>query len=357
MNTIEYLQDWAVPHYFRTRYDLANSGLPWQSTALPREFDTERWTKASAHETNLALRQRIAEHCGAEVPNVFVTLGATNGIFLLALALGRSGPVLVESPVYEPLWRSFEAFGAERRTLRRARVDHYSFRTTLEEAHRLSRGCSCVVVTNPHNPSGQYDSREVIQSLAEAVAPAWLIVDEVYVPFIPGGRSAWGCADNVCTVSSLTKAYGFGFARCGWITAPTALAEQIERAQFYTPGLFPSSVSAVALTAFEDLDAHYRAVSAHVAGRAVRIEEAFTASSRLGWLPPAGELIIGSVELVGVEDDRRFALAFMDAHDCALAPGSFFGEPGTLRLGFGALPERFEPALPWLLEFAEHYRE
>ncbi|OIP32916.1 MAG: hypothetical protein AUK47_19935 [Deltaproteobacteria bacterium CG2_30_63_29] len=357
MNKIAYLQDWAVRYFHQTKFDLATSGLPWQGTALPARFDAARWLRASAHETNLALRERLAEHCGAELACVFPTLGATNGIFLLALALGRSGPVLVESPAYEPLWRSFEAFGAELRSFRRIRQERYSLGASLEQAHRLSRGCACVVVTNPHNPSGQYDSPGVIRALAEAVAPAWLVVDEVYTPFIPGAVSAWGVAQNVCIVSSLTKAYGFDFARCGWVAAPPLLAEQLERAQYYTPGLFPSAVSAVALTALEDLGAHYRVVSAHVAGRADRVDQALAESSRLAWLRPAGELIIASVELLGVEDDQRFARVFMAAHDCALAPGSFFGEPGTIRLGFGALPEQFDPALPLLLDFAEHYRE
>lgn len=49
-------------------------------------------------------------------------------------------PVVIESPVYEPLWRNFDALGIEIRCLTRKREDKYSLKPLLDKAAELANG-------------------------------------------------------------------------------------------------------------------------------------------------------------------------------------------------------------------------
>ena len=60
------------------------------------------------------LLEIVAERYGVGPEQVLATSGCTGANFLAAAALvDRGDRVLVEEPVYEPLWRNFETIGAE----------------------------------------------------------------------------------------------------------------------------------------------------------------------------------------------------------------------------------------------------
>lgn len=359
MRPITYLQDWALRHFFDPElFDLATSGVPFENRVVQPGFDAARFASEPASTTVERACALAGALYGEPAERVLPVLGASGGIVLTALALcdeARAGGVVVESPVYEPLWRTFEAMGASVRFVER-RAEHGSRLeaelTTLREA---ARGAACVVISNPHNPSGVFESRQAIARVAESVAPAWLLVDEVYLPFVRGAETAWGVAPNVAVVSSLTKAWGLGHLRFGWLLAPEPLRSALCAAKFYTPGLFPAPSAAAAIDALERLEPLYAAATAHLAGRKARVAALLADHPVLEWTPPAGDLVISTVRLRGIDDDLAFAERCIAECKVALAPGSFFRAPGTLRLGTGAVPERFDEGLARLIAFAERY--
>ena len=57
-----------------------------------------------------------------------------------------------------------------------------------------------------------------------------------------------------------------------------------------------------------------------------------------------------SLDSPEVSTEEHFARELMETQELVMAPGSFFQlPPGHFRLGFGALPEVFEPSFERLL--------
>src|SRR6185369_16575031 len=80
-----------------------------------------------------------------------------------------------------------------------------------------------------------------------AARSAYLIVDEVYAPFDGLAHdgvfqgSARKLASNVVTVGSLTKCYGLGMYRIGWVLGPEEVIDGTTGAAVATVGHAPLS--------------------------------------------------------------------------------------------------------------------
>ncbi|MCR4317156.1 MAG: pyridoxal phosphate-dependent aminotransferase [Planctomycetes bacterium] len=353
LNRIEYLSDWAVKFYHGPKFDLANSGVPMDFTALPGPADNPL-LRENGYKILADAQKKVGELYEADAEQVTLCAGGSGAIFLSALTLGGSREVaVVESPVYEPLWRGFESCGTEVRFLRREWDDDYSLAPKIDEARKLAKGASAVMITNPNNPSGAWDTRETIARLAEAVHPATLVVNEAYLPFVRGAKSVFGTSDNVAIISTLTKAYGLSFLRFGWIAAPSRIAKNFADASIYTLGLYPPATAAAAIPFLDDLDSLYEKAAGHARGRPDALDEKFRApGSRIRWHRPAGEGIVGLIKIEGIEDDKQFAIDLKNETGTVLAPGSFFREPGTMRIGLGARGELYSGGIAALIDFA-----
>ena len=358
MQPITYLTEWAYPYYESARFDLASSGVPDSFMAVPNVVRQTAWSDANGIEAIEEARSRVAGHYGVSPQSVTLTFGGSQGLFMTAFVLAQRGPAaVVESPVYEPLHRNFEALGREVRFLERPPEDGYRLRTTIEAAASLARGASCLVLTNPNNPSGAYDDRETLAELARAIAPTWLVVNEAYLPLVPGSATAFGAADNICVISTLTKAYGISIPRFGWIVAPEDLSASLRESIFYLHGRYSGTVAALAVPIMERLPECLAGATAHIAGRHDTVNRAFAASTRVRWLRPQGRVMIALMTVEGVTDDRAFARALLETREVITAPGTYFRAPGTLRLSIGARSDQFTEGFARLLEFAESYHE
>ncbi len=139
---------------------------------------------------------------------------------------------MMEQPIYEPLGRVAAFLGLTVIPLIRRASQEFEVRLNEIETG-LDRGTRAVVLTNLHNPSGQYLIPEAIKEIARACARgnATLIVDEVYLDagYLAGRQDRWtaaAMAENVIVTSSLTKVYGLGGLRAGWLLGSTPVAEQ-----------------------------------------------------------------------------------------------------------------------------------
>ncbi|MFC7165823.1 pyridoxal phosphate-dependent aminotransferase [Halospeciosus flavus] len=206
---------------------------------------------------------QIAAEYGVDPQQVLVTAGATQANLVAtatALDLGGEYPpeaetaeeahtetderrrALVEKPGYEPLVKTPEALGAAVDRFLRAEgyeLDHHR----VEKA--LTPDTDLVTVTNRHNPSGRLTDRERLAEVAKVVSEngARLLVDEVYAPYVPsedtvdengafGGVSAVGL-DDVVVTGSLTKFFGLGELRVGWLVADEAFVERAQSIAHY----------------------------------------------------------------------------------------------------------------------------
>jgi hypothetical protein len=201
----------------------------------------------------------------------------------------------------------------------------------------LSSGAGLVVLTDLHNPTGATLDVGTLQRLNQAAEhhDAWILVDEIYLDAVPGRRPpAAALGPRLATTGSLTKIYGLGALRCGWLMAAPQVVVQARGWADTVYGAGSISTERVAAQAVARLD-HFRARYERLVGAHRPIMEA--------WLdqhpdipcvrPSAGLMYF--VELPDGVHSEAFDRRLRQSFDTGVSPGHFFGEPGGVRIGIG----------------------
>src|SRR5262249_36243681 len=123
-----------------------------------------------------------------------------------------------------------------------------------------------VMITSPHNPSGAVVDESSLGQLAEIAerTGTYFLVDEVYrdalfelAPPVSAKLSRWFIVTN-----SLTKSYGLGGLRCGWIICESELAGRMRRMNDLLGSYGSMPGETVGLVAFRQLEALERRAKA-----------------------------------------------------------------------------------------------
>ncbi|GAB4568056.1 MAG: pyridoxal phosphate-dependent aminotransferase [Haliangiales bacterium] len=340
---------WANRIFGTVTHNLARGGMSpvplSELGAPPRLDDSSAWTR---------VRDHIARYNAVRAEETLPALGATHALWMTFAALVSPGDdVLVENPGYEPLWRIPEGMGANIRWFERT-VDSGFALDVDAVARRLTPETKVVVVTHPHNPSGVGADPAALTALARRCGEvgATLLVDEIYAPFgAPlGSDGVWGQTarhldPNIVAVSGLSKAYGLGALRVGWLLGDEALIRRGDALIQSNLGDPPIAQMCVAAHAFASLEALSRAREAHFTPE-LRAEVARWVAARPGlwWREPA-QGPFGLVCVPGAADLTADIERGAAQHDVLVAPGAFFGIPNGFRLGWSVKPEQLAPAL------------
>lgn len=343
----EYLA-WAMRHYGRVRYDLASSGItsPPQSEldAVPRPDDPDGWDR---------LRAAIAKHHRLSPKEVVGTLGASHGLWLGYCAMLCEGDeVLVEDPTYEPLLVAAEAAGASVRRFDRGPSCGFALDPERVFA-ALGPKTRVVAITNLHNPSGVRASDEAMRAVARRMEErgGFLFVDEVYAPFdsfvgqdgvFAGTARRLGA--NVVTTASLTKAYGLGPQRVGWVLGPEEVIERAVDVLIASAGVLPLPWMNWGARAFERVGALAVRARTLLGRKRERVGEWVSARPALAWSNPQ-EGMFGLAQIPSAGDLRPVIEAGIERHEVIVAPGGFFGIPGAIRIAWSLPEERLDDAL------------
>jgi hypothetical protein len=257
---------------------------------------------------------------------------------------------MLERPIYQPLLRVAEFL--DLRVLALPRVPGNGFRVDLADVETgLAKGARAIVVTNLHNPSGHYSPPDRLERLAAccARAAATVIVDEVYLDaaFLTRGGERWTAAsvsDNIVATSSLTKIYGLGGLRTGWLIAPLPVAE---RAREITDLLSvenaapASELAAYALSRIGVLEDRYR--QCHKAGQEV-VRRWLEGEPRVQGYPNCGALF-ELMRLPPEVDSTAFCEALCTKYDTQVVDGRFFELPGHVRVSTAGPAEELAEGL------------
>jgi aspartate/methionine/tyrosine aminotransferase len=343
---------WAHTSAVRSAYTLTQSGMPLADPtfldALGR-LDIDH----PAREALPAVEARLAELFGVDRSRVIVTLGATGGMHLAALRLFRPGTrVVADVPSYEP-FRSLPMYlGADLRPIRRR--PEAGWTVEPEEVAGLlrgGRGPGHVFLANLHNPTGALLDRDRMAAIAREAerAGGCLVACEVYMEYVPNERRvhAFEVAPNGISIGSLTKAYGLGPLRIGWMILGEGVAK--DRAQFVDMAYLayvdpPTATLRAARLALDRLPELLRPL-ATVARESRPIWERWLRSTSgvASTVPEFG--IIAFPRIEGVEDTLALAEFLARAHQVDVVPGEFFGLPGHLRVSCGVPAATLETGL------------
>jgi len=284
------------------------------------------------------LLEAIAARYGVMPEQVAVANGASGANFLACGALlGPGDEVVVERPVYDPLLAIPRFLGAK--IVRFDRVMEDGFQVDPDRvASVVTPRTRLIILTNLHNPSGAFASRESLAAVGEVAdrVGARVQVDEVYLESVPGQEAlpAATLSPTFVSTSSLTKAYGLSGLRAGWALAAPDVAERMRRVRDVVDGLgsFPSEM--LALLAFQNLPALKERARRILEPNFRVLQEFMETRPELEWVPPAGGSV-GFPRIRGVADTWGFARVLRERYDTAVVPGRFFEAPGHFRVALG----------------------
>jgi capreomycidine synthase len=357
------LERWMREYYFDTEIDIGSSGVGSYSMSELRKLldisqnDLDRVVFDDSRTLGgLGLRDAIgARWANCNPDRVMVTHGSSEGIFLTMNALLRPGDEIVTiSPVYQQLFAIAESKGCK---LKYWSIDfERGFAPDLERLKSLLSSQTRMLVVNfPHNPTGISLTEQQQQDLMGIAAESgsYLVWDGAFAemtydrPPLPD-PGIW--YDRTITLGTLSKGYGLPGLRVGWcLAAPETLERFVHLRDYITLHLSP----------LIEMVAERAVRKAHILLR-IRMEQARANLNALAhwveshrefvdWVRPQGG-VCAFIRMPGGGDVEAFCHRLARECRVLLVPGTCFGYPGFVRLGFGGPTPKFEEGLARLSE-------
>ena len=287
------------------------------------------------------LQELLARYNKVSPDCVVATTGTSMANHLAMAATFEHGDeVLIEHPTYEALVSTAAYLGAEVRYFQRRRENDFAV-DPAEVERQMTPRTKLIVLANLHNPTGAYIPQETLGAVGEIAKAngARVLVDEVYLEALFDERppTAFHLGEHFIVTSSLTKAFGLGGLRCGWVLASPDLAQRMWRMNdlYGSNAAHPAELLSVLVLAHLD----------QIAERAKRLLQinrsaldAFLASAtNIDLVRPTYGTIIAPRLLSGRTDDLYRILS--DKYETSVVPGEYFDMPGYFRVGIGGDPQ------------------
>ena len=333
----------------QSRFNLASSAiLRYPLAELPVALDQLEISSPSGYGygpliQRLAAKNRVAPECV-----VFINGGTSLANNVAIAGTTEVGDhVLAEKPGYELLDTTARFLGLEVHHFERRFEDGFRL-DPGEIERRLTPRTRLILITNLHNPSGVLAGNDALRQIGEIArrAGARVLMDEVYLDmaFEETPPSSFHLDPRTFVVtSSLTKAYGLGGLRCGWILADPDLAERCWRINdLYaaSPVHAAELLSVIALDNLGKIAA--RAKSLLEPNRAL-LSRFFDSCDELDVVRPQfGTVAFPRLRSGSVE--KLFSL-LRDQYEASMVPGSYFGMAQNFRMGIGGPTAEVEEAL------------
>ena len=341
----------------RAKYNLTTSGVAnYPLAELPARLEDLEISGPSWY-GYAPLQERLARHTGVPEECVVSSIGTSMANFLAYSGAIESGDdVLIEHPVYGPMFEAAEFLGANIKRFHRRPENGFAI-DPAEIERAFTPRTRLVVLTNLHNPSGAFVSADTLRAIGEIAARrgARVMVDEVYLEmfFDPSIRSAFHLGETFFITSSLTKVYGLSGLRCGWILAAPELARRMWRINDLFGNIPAHTAELLSVIALDNLP-KIAARSKSLLTTNRRLLDQFLDSRKdlECTRPPAGTVVFP--RLVHGNPDEMLML-LREKYETAVTPGRFFEMPHHFRIGIGADTETFRGGIERLSAALDEY--
>jgi aspartate/methionine/tyrosine aminotransferase len=352
----EYMR-WAKLHSM-AKYNLATSGmagLPLSELGVQVEQLEINGDNAYGYQP---LLKAIAARYRVPQESVVTAAGTSFANYLaLAAATEPGDEVLIEQPTYEPLLSLAGYLGLSiRRFQRRPEND---FAVDLADLERnLTPQTRLIVLCNLHNPSGALTPDSSLREIGILArkSGAYVMVDEVYreMLFEAEPQTAFHIdPERFIVTDSLTKAYGLSGLRCGWVVAPSQLAERMWRIHDIHAGTNVYPVELMSVSAFLRLDQISALAKSRLDTNRSMLRESLSRHDDLEYFWPAyGTVVFPRLKAGSVDELCKF---LRTEFDTTVVPGRFFESPERFRIGVGGDSELVRESLHRLQLGLERY--
>jgi aspartate/methionine/tyrosine aminotransferase len=273
------------------------------------------------------LQNAVATHCGVSADCAVAASGTSMANFIVMCALIQRGDeVLIEKPTYEPILAVARYCGADINRLPRGKAleDFVSHRTRL------------IVLTNLHNPTSMQLGSSDLMRIADIAksAGARVLVDEVYLESLyEKARSAFHENRAFICTGSLTKAYGLGGLRCGWILAEPDLARRFWQFKDLIDSSAPHPPELLSVIALRQLGRIAARAKSLLAENRAKLKDFLHSHPQVELkVPEFGTCVFPRVR--SLDGDRLFEMLH-SRFDTDVVPGRFFEMPDHFRMGIG----------------------
>ncbi|KAA8922976.1 pyridoxal phosphate-dependent aminotransferase [Thermoplasma sp.] len=322
------------------RHNLSNSGMPEPDLkALGINVEYETYLKETG-DLDAELRDAIAKRYGVDRDNVILTNGGTEAIFLASAFLSATSDIItVPFPEYEPIFLVPEAMGSRVRRVR------------LESMARADTEGESLAISLPNNPTGKYeDIADIVTRIGGSYRHVY--IDETFHDFTDDRRvSLYDGSKNMIISNTMTKFYGLSSLRVGWIISHKdniAAMRKIKDLTTINNARFSLFLAKQAIERWSFFRERTHSIVRKNAEKARRELSDFEFYSEK--YEGAPFLFVGN----GNFDSEKMATTAVQKYGLLVAPGSYFGLDGYLRVCITAYDAG--PDLSAFREFAEKER-
>lgn len=302
-----------------------------------------------------ALSQHYADTYGLNIApeRIMVTAGASGALLLVAALLMNPGDGMLMSDPGYPCNRHFmRLVEGEGQLVRVDASSRYQLTAELVEQHWQDNTVGAMVAS-PANPTGTALSRAELQALSATVRArgGHLLVDEIYhgLGYDAETPSVLEVDDDAFVINSFSKYFGMTGWRLGWLVAPEAAVNEMEK---LAQNLFIS---------LSTMAQHAALAGFTPQAKDILEERRDTFRQRRDFLLPAvqalgfdvpckpdGAFYIYADASRFTADSQQFCLQLLEDHHVALTPGVDFGHHRAsehLRFSYTTGMERLELAV------------
>ncbi len=284
----------------------------------------------------LSLRKLLVEKLNhindieTQPDNLTITVGAMGGIASAMLALCKPGDeVLIPDPAWPNYDMVVQGIGGIARLY--PCPPENAFLPDMDALGALVNDKTSVLVLNsPVNPTGVVYPADVVEALVGFAHEhdLWVIADEVYDQLVFDrphiSPTAFDRDGRVITVFSFSKTYAMTGWRLGYVVAPDAVSEEIQKLQEPSVSCAPAlsqKAAEAALLGPQDCVEMMRQVYQH---RRNLIVQKLKEHNLYQYTPQGAFYVLVDISQSGL-DSRSFAFTLLDEMKVAVAPGQAFG--------------------------------
>jgi aspartate aminotransferase len=294
---------------------------------------------------------------------VIVSNGAKHSLYnALAATCGPGDEVIIPTPYWVSYSDLVQMTGANY-VLVQTSYDNGFKMVPAQLRAALTPRTRLVMLNSPSNPTGTVYTRQELEALADVALAAGVAIlsDEIYERLVYGDAKATcvatlrpGLADQILTISGVSKSYAMTGWRLGWTVGPAPVIRAMGNVQSQQTSN-PSSISQYAALAalegdqecVEQMRREFEARRELVCGR-------LSAMPGIRCAVPGGAFYAffhvaayfgQSLGGRKINDSAGFCQAALEAAHVNLVPGAAFGAEGFCRLSFAASREQLNGGL------------
>jgi len=285
---------------------------------------------------------------------VLVTAGATEALYIALQAILNPGDeILAPEPMFVYYAGDAVLCGAECIGIPLTAENHFKLQAD-QIAGLISPRTRALIVTSPHNPTGQVFDREDLVAIAQLARKHdfYIISDDIYSRILYDETDYFnivqvpGLEDRTILINSFSKCYAMDGWRIGYLVAPAPVvssALKIHQHLMSCPNTFVQWGAAAALNGPQECVAAMRTEF----DRRRRLMMAALDSFGMPYVRPRGAFyIFPSVKAYGMTSEEFCDFMFREAR-VAIVPGNAFGTAGEgyVRLSYANDYEEIEKGM------------